>query len=166
MKRYAFIIFLLLLSCDDSGYGDSSPHQCLGEDYDADNDGICDGDDDCVGEYDCEGICINLGSTSSSICYTYNDDILSILSKPEYGSPNGCLSCHGSSGGLDLSTYNSIIDGGDSGIGIIPDNPNESIVWQKINDLSMPPASSDGSNVSSSDRDIIYDWIMQGAVDE
>lgn len=151
MLKYIYIIFILILSCDDSG----SPHQCLGEDFDADNDGICDGDDDCVGEYNCEGNCVNLGS--SSVCYTFNDDILPIFNQ------YGCTGCHGSDGGLNLSTYNTVIDGGNSGLGIIPDDVNSSIIWQRVNDGSMPPG---GSTVSSDDINIIESWINQGAPDE
>ena len=153
MRIYIYIMILLFFACDDSG----SPHQCLGQDSDADNDGICDGDDDCVGEYDCEGICINVGSTSSSVCYTFNDDILPIFNQ------YGCIGCHGSEGELNLSTYNSTIDGGSSGIGIVPNNISASIVWQRINDGSMPLG---GSSVSSNEINIIELWINQGAPDE
>ena len=148
MQRYIYIIILLVLSCDDSG----SPHQCLGEDFVADNDGICDSDDDCVGEYVCEGNCVNLGS--SIICYTFNDDILPIFNQ------YGCTGCHGSQGGLNLSTYNSTIDGGNSGIGIVPENVNSSIVWQRIDNGSMPPGE---NSVSLNDISIIESWINQGA---
>ena len=151
MLKYIYIIIILILSCDDSG----SPHQCLGEDFDVDNDGICDGDDDCVGEYDCAGNCVSLGA--STICYNFNDDIMPIFNQ------YGCTSCHGFDGGLNLSTYSSTIDGGNSGFGIIPNDVNSSIVWQRINDGSMPPG---GNTVSSDDINVIESWINQGAPDE
>jgi|TARA_B110000438_G_scaffold135563_1_gene131062 hypothetical protein len=74
---------------------------------------------------------------------------------------NNCTNCHGSSGGLSLGSYSSLIAGANSGDVIIPGNHSTSLLWQRINDGSMPPS----GNLSSSEIDLIADWIDEGALE-
>jgi len=73
-----------------------------------------------------------------------------------------CTSCHGYAGGLNLSSYNSVINGGNSGNTIIPGNHTSSVLWQRINNGSMPPA----GNLYSSQIYLIAQWIDEGALAE
>ena len=77
-----------------------------------------------------------------------------------------CTSCHvaGSpSGGLVLTSYNSLMAGGTSGASIIAGNHQNSLLWNRINDGSMPPSSND---VSSANVELVKKWINEGALDE
>ena len=148
---YILSIFLIIYSCDDSGTG---PHQCLSEVGDQDNDGICDDADDCIGEYDCAGLC----NGNSDCGFTFVNDIIPIFNT------YNCYGCHGNSGGINLLTYQNVISGGNSGPGVDMVNFNEqqSTIWLRTNDGSMPPSGS----MSSSDVNKIKSWINQGAIYE
>ena len=148
---YILSIFLIIYSCDDSG---TAPHQCLSEVGDQDNDGICDDVDDCIGEYDCDGLCN--GNTDRD--FTFVNDIIPIFEK------YNCYSCHGNSGGINLSTYQNVISGGNSGPGVDMLNFNEeqSTIWSTTSDGSMPPT----GPMSSCDVNKIKSWINQGAINE
>ena len=146
-------MILLLLSCDDAG----APHYCLDQDLDVDVDGICDSEDDCVGIYDCAGIC-----NGGSICNYDFDDILEVFSR------YNCSNCHNENfkeGGIDLSSYNSVLTGGDNGPGvdIVNYNETQSSIWLRVNDGTMPYG---GDPISNSDLNIIKLWINQGAINE
>ena len=115
-----FGMFLLLCSCSDEG--EIPMYGCMDEisdNYDSNatvDDGSC--------EYDC-----NLGLTGCEECsptyptFTY-DDIYNIFDV------SNCLGCHTgtSSGGLDLSTYEGLMDGGNNGSIITECNPWESLL--------------------------------------
>jgi len=148
---YILSIFFIFQSCDDSG---TSPHQCLSEIGDQDNDGICDDVDDCVGEYDCAGLC----NGNSQCNYTFVNDIIPIFNT------YNCYDCHGNSGGINLLNYENVILGGNTGPGVDMNNFNEqqSSIWLRTNDGSMPP----NGSMLSSDVNIIKSWINQGAVYE
>ena len=52
---------------------------------------------------------------------------------------SSCTSCHGSSGGLSLSSYANLMAGdSDNGPVIIPGNHESSLLWQKVNSGAMP----------------------------
>ena len=74
---------------------------------------------------------------------------------------NNCTNCHGSSGGLSLGSYSSLIAGGSSGDAVIPGDHSSSLLWQRINDGSMPPS----GNLSSSEINLIASWIDEGALE-
>ena len=83
-----------------------------------------------------------------------------------------CISCHGKifqKGGLDLRTRESILRGGDSGPGIVPGKPEESIVLLRLVRDEMPPTFSllgdDGyvRRVNAVDIDKLRAWIEAGA---
>jgi len=81
---------------------------------------------------------------------------------------NGCLGCHGGSGGLNLGSYQSITtDPGGSGLAVIPGDAAASHLVIKLRAAtntfgSVMPINNPGS-VSDEDLDIIYDWIATGA---
>ena len=74
-----------------------------------------------------------------------------------------CTNCHGSSGGLSLSSYNNVMNGGNSGEVVIPFDSSNSILWVYVNSGYMPPGSNDLSNVQI---DLISQWIDEGALPE
>ena len=82
-------------------------------------------------------------------------------------SNNGCLGCHGSSGGLTI-TYSNIVSVTDGGTGlsyIEPNSPSDSYLWHKINGTqsSVGGGGSKMGNISPSDLSYIESWINEGA---
>ena len=79
---------------------------------------------------------------------------------------SNCGNCHlgNSSGGLNLSTYNNLMEGSDDGAVVIPGNHEQSILWDEINSGDMPQ----GNNPELSDEeiDLIALWIDEGALPE
>ena len=73
-----------------------------------------------------------------------------------------CTNCHGASGGLALGSYDELMSGGNSGDVVIPGDYLNSILWQRIDSGDMPP----GGEISSSQMELIEDWISQGALEE
>ena len=66
--------------------------------------------------------------------------------------------CHGSSGGLDVSTYGSLLTGGDSGPGIVPGDLDASVIYQV-------QASGAGHFGQFTDEQLtlLEEWILAGA---
>ena len=68
-------------------------------------------------------------------------------------SSNGCLGCHGGSGGLTI-TYASIVSVTDGGTGlsyIEPNSPSDSYLWHKINGTQSSVGGSGSKYISTSD---------------
>src|SRR5262245_26077886 len=82
-----------------------------------------------------------------------------------------CYSLHGDKskkmrGGLDLTSRESMLHGGDSGRpALVPGEPLESLVYLTVigddPDLVMPPEGND--KLTSQEVDVIRQWIEQGA---
>jgi len=72
-----------------------------------------------------------------------------------------CTGCHGNSGGLNLSSYADLMDGGDSGPVIDAENHANSLLWQKVDNGSMPPGNN--PDLSSEQINLIAQWITEGA---
>ncbi len=82
-----------------------------------------------------------------------------------------CIACHGQEGqkvkgGLDLSTLESALIGGDSGSSVlVPGMPEDSLLYQSITwhdeDLQMPPKEND--RLSQGQIDAVRQWIAAGA---
>jgi Protein of unknown function (DUF1553)/Protein of unknown function (DUF1549)/Planctomycete cytochrome C/Concanavalin A-like lectin/glucanases superfamily len=73
-----------------------------------------------------------------------------------------CLNCHSGNepkGGLDLSTRDKAMKGGESGTAIEPSNLSKSPLWQAIDSDTMPPK----KPLSADEKALIKDWIEQGA---
>jgi len=84
---------------------------------------------------------------------------------------NYCTTCHVDGGayfgGLDLSSYEEVIEGGNSGNTIVPYEHSESVLYQRItlseeDNQFMPQG---GSPLSQSDIDLITQWIDEGALE-
>ena len=77
-----------------------------------------------------------------------------------------CTNCHSGSDaeeGLNLSSYNNVMNGGDGGDVVIPYDHANSLLWQYINSGFMPPGTND---LTDSQVDLIAQWINEGALSE
>ena len=87
---------------------------------------------------------------------TFTEVIGPILSR-------ACLECHGGESlesGLDLSSVPDLMKGGESGPAMVPGNPGASLLYQLIEEETMPP---EGEPLSAADRGLIEAWIKAGA---
>ena len=79
-----------------------------------------------------------------------------------------CVDCHGSDGGWDAETYESVMTTGDNGPVVLPGDPDGSLLIQKLlgthqeGDL-MPPPPIRGLNADL--IQIIIDWVAAGALE-
>ena len=99
---------------------------------------------------------ISLLLLNSMFSISYYDDIQPIFNA-------NCIDCHGGnfpSGGLNLTTYENLFDGGNSGAVIIPGDHLNSILWQRIENGDMPM---EGDPLNQENIDLISAWINQGA---
>jgi hypothetical protein len=99
--------------------------------------------------------CGECGGDNSS-CVNYSSEIQPILS-------SNCIGCHPNSGGLSLSSYADLMEGGNSGAIIISGDHINSYLWQRVNDGSMPPGSD--PDLSTEQVNLIKQWINEGAQD-
>ena len=80
---------------------------------------------------------------------------------------SNCTSCHIDGGayygGLDLSSYDSLMAGGNSGAVIVPSDHTNSYLWQRVNNGEMPPGNN--PDLSSDEIDLIAQWIDEGALE-
>ena len=75
-----------------------------------------------------------------------------------------CTNCHSGSDAeedLSLTSYNNVMNGGDSGDVIIPYDHANSLLWQYINSGFMPPGTND---LTDSQVNLIAQWIDEGAL--
>jgi len=75
-----------------------------------------------------------------------------------------CLECHSAGnqeGGLDLSSRESMLRGGESGPSIVPGKLNESLLWQLIEADEMPKKR---APLTADEKRLIRRWIETGAV--
>ena len=77
---------------------------------------------------------------------------------------SNCTSCHTGTynGGLDLTSYENVMAGGTSGDVIVPGDHANSLLWQKVDNGTMPPS----GNLSADEIELIGDWIDEGALPE
>jgi len=79
---------------------------------------------------------------------------------------SNCINCHSGSDaeeGLNLTSYNNVMNGSESGDVIIPYDHANSLLWQYITYGYMPPGNNDLENEQV---DIIAQWINEGALDQ
>tara|TARA_B110000438_G_C15472937_1_gene503942 strand:+ start:127 stop:552 length:426 start_codon:yes stop_codon:yes gene_type:complete len=135
MKTIIVLITLFIFSCEDDGimptYGCLNPSA---ENYEPN---------------------ANVDDGSCIFQATFIDHV-----KPIFDS--NCISCHGSvlpDGDLNLTNYDDMMSGGDSGpllnINVSYDN---TVLWSRIDGGGMPPL----GQLSSNDLQIIKIWIEQG----
>jgi mono/diheme cytochrome c family protein len=75
-----------------------------------------------------------------------------------------CVRCHGEKrpeSGLDLRSRATILKGGESGPGLIPGQPDASLVFQRVRDGEMPPRNA--SRLSPAEIATLQQWIAAGA---
>lgn len=75
-----------------------------------------------------------------------------------------CLKCHGENkreSGLDLRRRFTMLNGGDSGPALVPNNPEKSLIIESITQGLMPP---DGEPaLTEQERRVLENWIKSGA---
>lgn len=75
-----------------------------------------------------------------------------------------CLDCHGATekpeGSLDLRLVRSMQQGGDSGSALVAGDPEQSLLWQRIENDEMPPGE---HKLSGDKKALIKKWISLGA---
>ena len=78
---------------------------------------------------------------------------------------SNCGNCHlgNSSGGLNLSTYQNLMAGGNSGAVIVPGDHANSYLWQKVNNGEMPPGNN--PDLNTNEINLIAQWIDEGALE-
>lgn len=69
-----------------------------------------------------------------------------------------CSLCHGESGGLSVKTYFGIIQGGNSGMAVIPGSPEESLIMQ-----IQAPGNEHPGQFTDEELERVYIWIINGA---
>jgi len=76
---------------------------------------------------------------------------------------SSCTNCHqyGSQNGLNLTAYSGVMNGGSSGAAVVAGDHANSLLWQRVEDGSMPPS----GNLSSSQINLIAQWIDEGALE-
>ncbi len=73
-----------------------------------------------------------------------------------------CLECHHGgdpAGGLDLSTREAALRGGESGTALDPDASQESLLWERVADDEMPPE----QPLSAEAKQALRQWLRTGA---
>jgi mono/diheme cytochrome c family protein len=82
---------------------------------------------------------------------------------------SSCISCHSGSDAeedLSLTSYDNIMNGGDSGDVVIPYDHTNSLLWQYINSGFMPPYGSGNDILTTGQINLIAQWINEGALPE
>ena len=74
-----------------------------------------------------------------------------------------CTQCHGNSAGLNLSSYEYIMEGSNNGDIVIPYDHISSELWIRVNSGQMPPGNNDLTDYRV---DLIVQWIDEGALPE
>ena len=69
-----------------------------------------------------------------------------------------CSLCHGELGGLSVETYSGIIQGGDSGMVVVPGRPDESLIMQV-----QAPGNTHPGQFSEEELERVRIWIVNGA---
>ncbi|MDB3868801.1 hypothetical protein N9263_01915, partial [Candidatus Marinimicrobia bacterium] len=81
---------------------------------------------------------------------------------------NNCISCHIDGGtyfgGLDLSSYSEVMEGGNSGNTIVPFDHENSLLWQYVNSGYMPAYGSGVDPLTADQINLIAQWIDEGAL--
>jgi len=86
---------------------------------------------------------------------TWNDGIEALLISK-------CGTCHAATilGDLDLSTYETALEGGSTGAGIIPSDPENSLIVSRQKTGDHP------GQLSEDELDLVIEWILEGAPQE
>lgn len=71
-----------------------------------------------------------------------------------------CHDAQAAANGLDLTSYSTLMAGGNSGAAVVPGNRNSSLLWNYVNNGAMPPAP---DTLLATDIELIGKWIDEGA---
>jgi mono/diheme cytochrome c family protein len=71
-----------------------------------------------------------------------------------------CATCHGSMGGLTLTTYESVMHGGTLGPAITPQDPDKSLIIKKMMAGGHP------GQLTPEELEIVRKWIAEGAAEQ
>jgi hypothetical protein len=72
-----------------------------------------------------------------------------------------CLGCHGGAepkGHLDLANRDAALRGGESGVVLVPNQPDQSLLWQYVRDGNMPPK----QPLAADEQELLRRWIASG----
>ena len=151
MKKIVVLLLIILFSCED--YGNPLVVEIEG----------------CTNPYSPNyNDSANLDDGSCSYTFSYSNDIYLLLNN------HGCLACHGNSGGLNLSTRESLIEGGHHGSPVIlgDTEDNSLIINVLLGPLLDPYGTTEihemdsqgyGTIFKSDEIDILRTWIEEGA---
>ncbi|MBF89830.1 MAG: hypothetical protein CMG75_09320 [Candidatus Marinimicrobia bacterium] len=103
-------------------------------------------------------LCYNLLLWSS---FTFSQVDYSSLIQPIFD--QYCTSCHGSSGGISLTSYEELMKGGNSGASIIAGDATNSLLIKRINGSVNPLMPKDAQALPDSIINLIMKWINEGA---
>ena len=84
---------------------------------------------------------------------------------------SNCISCHSYGSNsinnhqLMLTSYSGLMAGGESGDVIVPGDSTNSILFQQISTLSMPPYGSGSNYLTGYEISLIAQWIVEGALE-
>jgi hypothetical protein len=76
-----------------------------------------------------------------------------------------CTACHGSNGGLSLSSYAQLMSGSNSGATVIPNNAVGSLLVKRLRGTSGTQMPQGGTPLSETTISLVETWIDQGAQD-
>jgi len=145
------LIFLVFWSCSDAGKDPLSSGDETDCTQELDCNSVCGG----VAINDACGVCDGNGSTCSNISYA--ETIEPLLSS--------CTGCHGSSGGLSLSTYTNLMTGGNSGAVVTPGDGSGSRLIKKLRGTASGDRMPQGGVFwNDTDINLIETWIDEGAL--
>lgn len=77
-----------------------------------------------------------------------------------------CVVCHGSAGGLDLSSRDALLLGGNSGALVLPGDPDNSILVLRVEGSTLGDQMPLGlPELTTFEIALIRTWILEGALD-
>ena len=148
MKIILVLLLLMFYSCED--YGNPIYEEILG----------------CTDQYSpAYNESANIDDESCTYQYTYASDINTLLNG------HGCIGCHGTNGGLSLSSRASIVAGGNHGSAVILGDTGDNSLLIKVllgTASELPGKEMDdgvnyGTPLSDPELDILRKWIEEGA---
>jgi len=92
---------------------------------------------------------------------TYEDDVLPVFREK-------CCSCHNAdrkAGGLDLTSYQQMMAGGNSGDVVAGGDADGSYLWQVVSHESEPTMPPDADRISDAMLKVIKEWIVGGIIE-
>ncbi|MBT6450170.1 MAG: hypothetical protein HOK62_05585, partial [Verrucomicrobiales bacterium] len=81
---------------------------------------------------------------------------------------DNCYGCHGdgaTKGGLDLSSKGGVLNGGNTGPAVVPNDPGKSVMVKRIKNLADPMPPSNKDPLTDAQISELESWIRRGAPD-